>query len=480
MRLLKRHLRLVMFSLATICTFILLPFKSQRPISVVNALDDVLTNVISDYLHRFPETFENIPLTRILAIQDSLTCFTEGRWDFRLDQGSHRSGRLGRSKMAHYLLNPSCHSSHRIANLAVELCDLLSAKNVLLVGPEITFHLHSIWLRALEELENQPYYCLGLDFCTFHHICLIKSAMNETSTVDSGYTRFHKPPSKQELISSGTSLLRYVHSTSLHTSNDPKDIAYIWPVVDQTTGVRVRNNYWRAHARKADVIILNRGPLPAPAWTYTDSDLAGNWSFVDQLCLNKSTTYLSEKNSFASRIINAALHATLVSFLPSTIRSLSAVRQDTINTERILIWHGSWYLQPVHPVEHKHSLLIRDLSYPFSPQVSAIDPWSLYYNAQGQIFIYIQLCATLNWLSHSLHAEPSYARHSSSFRVYLFPSGDSFPSACRSSRRCRPWQTKLGKRLFDVAGEGKKSNFPRGLGAFDRTDSIITVSCLSL
>jgi hypothetical protein len=373
-------------------------FPSDRPIVVHNSVEAVLSNVISDYLLRsntlagrsaqLSNLDHNTPI-RIHAIQDSLKCFTEGTWDFEPNQRSYRFERLNRSTMPRYLLSPSC--SHRIADSVAELCTFLSAKNVLLVGPETTFYLHSLWLHALEELESRRFRCLGLEFCTFHHICQHQSDRNGAFTTNNVNERFQRPPRQHDLISSGTSLLRYVLSTSLHTSNDPKDAAYTRPVVDPATGIRVRNNYWKAQARKADVIILNRGPLPAPAWTYIAGDPEGNWSFVDQLYLNKSTIYLNENKSFATRVINAALHATLVSFLPSAIRSLSTFREDPILRQKILIWHGSWYLQPLCPVKptlSKHNLLKGDLSYPFSPQTSSTsDAWSLYYNAQGRTYL---------------------------------------------------------------------------------------------
>jgi hypothetical protein len=352
------------------------------------SLDAVLSNAVSDYLLSVTTTSsDNNTMARILAIQDSLKCFTEGSWNFEENPRSRPFGRYNPSTIPRYLLSPSC--SRTIVNPASELCSFISAKNVLLIGPETTFYLHSLWLHALEDLENRHFRCLGIEFCTFHHICQHRSEGPENFIMEIGETRFQKPPRQQDLISSGTSLLRYVLSTSLHISNDPKDPAYTRPVVDPITGVRVRNNYWKAHAKKADVIILNRGPLPAPAWTYSlnDGNSKGNWSFVDQLYLSKSTIYLDRSKSFATRVINAALHTTLVSFLPSTIRSLSALREDPVLRQKILVWHGSWYLQPLCPgkrIFFKHSLPMGDLPYPFvSSTASTIDPWSLYYNAQG-------------------------------------------------------------------------------------------------
>jgi hypothetical protein len=375
---------------------------SDRSNVLLKSLEAVLNDVVSDFRRsenastaesssseRSEVDDNDLTYNRILAIQDSVKCFTEGTWSLELDQESSRSDGLNHSVMPKYLPNPSCYS-RRIDNPAAELCTLLAAKNILLAGPETTFYLHSLWLHSLEEYESRLFHCSGLELCTFHHICEGQLDKNSTFMFDNGHGRLQRPPSYQDLISSNSSLLRYVLSTSLHISDNPKDAAYIQPVVDQATGIRVRNNYWEGHAKKADVIILNRGPLPAPTWTYNDLDSGGNWSFAGDLYLDKSTIYLNESNTFATRVINAALHSTLVSFFPSTIRSLSILRANPTLRHKILVWHGSWYLQPLCPVDYKlskhNSLLMGEFSYPFLPHASVIDPWSLYYNAQGRTY----------------------------------------------------------------------------------------------
>ena len=406
--------RLAMLSLGATMFFCALSLMlhlspSDRPTRALNSLEAVLNNVISAHVLRDsnvlagtskPHLIGDNTLTRILAIQESLRCFTEGTWDFAHNRRSYPFSRISRAMTPRYLLSPLCSSTRRIVNSAAELCTLLSAKNILLVGPETTFYLHSLWLHALEDLEKRRFHCLGPEFCTLHRICQHQSGRSENFTVDNDDGHFRRPPRQQDLVDSSASLLRYVLSTSLHTSDNPHDAVYVRPVVDRATGVRVRSGYWRAHARKADVIILNRGPLPAPAWTYGDGNSEGNWSFVDELYLDNSTIYLKESKSFATRLINAALHVTLVSFLPSTIRSLTALREDPVLRQKILIWHGSWYLQQLCPVNHslaKHNLLVGNLRYPFSSQTSStIDPWSLYYNAQGWTYLsYVVLYSDL-------------------------------------------------------------------------------------
>ncbi|KAG7449762.1 uncharacterized protein BT62DRAFT_928496 [Guyanagaster necrorhizus] len=59
------------------------------------------------------------------------------------------------------------------------------------------------------------------------------------------------------------------------------------PYIGPLTGVRIHDTFWLCQARKADVILMNRGPIPAPAWTY-DGTLRGNWSYIDCLHLNGS------------------------------------------------------------------------------------------------------------------------------------------------------------------------------------------------
>ncbi|KAG6920022.1 hypothetical protein DXG01_010090 [Tephrocybe rancida] len=232
------------------------------------------------------------------------------------------------------------------------LCHSLAGKIFLFVGPETTYHLHSLWLDALSAHDNREITCTSPSSC-FHHVC--------RGTIPRNTGRGVKFPHQDELLATNSSLIRYVRSHSLYASDDPKDTAYTEPTVDAFTGVRVWNTYWLRHARQADVIVLNHGPLPAPVSTYDD----GNWVFPDQPVYNAD-----------SPVVNAALHATLTRFIPSTVRALEAL--DGLKKRPLVVWHGSW-LMDLGCSDRKQRVMQDPLNVPL-----ATDPWTLYYNVQGK------------------------------------------------------------------------------------------------
>lgn len=238
-------------------------------------------------------------------------------------------------------------------------CELLSTKKILFVGPETTYYLHSLWLNALERYEHRTRDCHGPEFCKFHHICL-----------PAGYTipndRFKIPPTDEHLVVYGSVLLRYVLSTSLHTAPDENDIGYTEAVVDPATGIRTKNALWLLKARKADIILMNRGPIPAPAWTFAGHRTMGNWTFVRELPRHFGQDI--QLNSLAAEVVNAAFHATVTRFIPEVLQSLRAIHKDPLIRQKTFAWHASWFSGAVE----------------FHLPRRVDDPWSLYYNAQGE------------------------------------------------------------------------------------------------
>ncbi|KAK0212471.1 hypothetical protein DFS33DRAFT_1247947 [Desarmillaria ectypa] len=253
-----------------------------------------------------------------------------------------------------------------------DLCKLHTAKRIAFVGPELTYHLHLLWLHVLSSHERRSHPCRGQEFCTFHHIC--QAPFNGTSgiddVIDSQDQRFQKPPSNRELAESGSSIMRYIMSTSLYLSGNKNDPRYTLPYINPLTGVRVRDTFWLYQARKADVILMNRGPIPAPAWTY-DGTHHGNWSYIDCLHLNGPAAVDSTPRLDARvRILNAALHVTLTQFLPELHRALKTIRAD-------------------HDIRRRHNLWIWHGSVQCNSDVLTSDPWSLYYEAQVYMHNYI-------------------------------------------------------------------------------------------
>ena len=390
-RLQRTLFRLALLSTAAVFIFLLLWLdRSARRPNVVDLIDSILDGAIQ---HRVKTTSHDLDHH---ALQRSLTCFTQGRWT---TDTIHRQRKgLGVS----YEFPSSCSSFVSGSTSAVaELCTTLALSQILLVGPETTFYLHSLWLDALRALSNGTLPCPGPHSCSFHHICRPPPAYPH----EESRKRF---PSREDLAKTNSSVLRYVFSTTLHTVDHPDDDAYTIPTVDPTTGVRVQNKFWMAYARAARLIIVNRGPLPAPASTYKRGDLQGNWSFANQLYLDDSTTYLNKNDkSLAIQIVNAALHATLTAFLPSTLRSLQVFGNHTRLRGKLLVWHGSWYLGQECSMGYQGSklgsvLFVDDVFN--SPRV--IDPWSLYYNAQGNTTLGFSRCHLIHWARDSVYAEP--------------------------------------------------------------------------
>ncbi|PPR02425.1 hypothetical protein CVT26_011394 [Gymnopilus dilepis] len=289
------------------------------------------------------------------------------------------------------------------------LCDKLIGKRVLFVGPDTTYHLHLFWLKTLESYEGRSHRCLGRDYCTFHHICRPPfSGHEEYSEELSG--RKKKLPGLKVLQATSSSILQYSLSTNLYASKNQSDPAYNLLQIDSTTGIRVSNTYWLKRTHKADVIVLHRGPVEAPASTYFGG-VSGDWTFAEQLCKEKN--YLEPYACMVSLeylIVNAALHATFTSFLPSLLGSLRTISEDHAIRSATVFWHGSWYMQPycAKAALPKDITLLRDV-WSNMDKESFVDPWSLYYNVQVYIHDHLlrQILPHFN-ITHIPMAFPAY------------------------------------------------------------------------
>ncbi|KAJ7039133.1 hypothetical protein C8F04DRAFT_997212, partial [Mycena alexandri] len=324
----RRVLRLVLVPILG-SLFFFFPFTPKLSLHIDTALDDVL----SMYLKDLPTSASGRKVCDSLA--DSKV--SKSARDFRVS-GSEK------------------YTSH-----VAEACASLRTKKILLVGPETTYYLHSLWLNALETHEHRIHECPGPEFCNFHHICL---PANYTTPQD----RYKFAPKDAELVNSA--LLRYVLSTSLYASKDKNDVRYTELVVDPLTGIRLKNAFWLLHARKADVILLNRGPIPAPAWTFAGHITRGNWTFAREL-----PRHLGEGDSLGTEIINAAFHATVTRFIPEVLESVRAIHKDSWIRHKTLAWHPSWFFE----ADFQNFLSTRKV----------VDPWALYYSAQVHMQNYL-------------------------------------------------------------------------------------------
>ncbi|KAJ3550932.1 hypothetical protein NMY22_g110 [Coprinellus aureogranulatus] len=282
-----------------------------------------------------------------------------------------------RDLTSEYSPNKTCSSDASSFNLepdaSTRICDYLGGKRIVFVGPLTTYHLHDLWLEALQAHEGHSLTCPGPEFCIFHHICY--PDRNGTFYSDSDRQRF---PKNQELRNTRSAVLQYVLSSSLIAHSDKDSYLYTRPVMDPRTNVRMRNYYWLRKARKANVLVLSQAPIPAPPETYTQyfkreqnsmtyfSVLPGRWQPVQ----------------FQEELVALALNTTMNVFLPSLRDAIHAIRTDNEIRNTLKIWHGHWPLDPNCTNSGLPSGVPR--WHNFGPRIAMpFDPWTFYYNLQG-------------------------------------------------------------------------------------------------
>lgn len=305
----------------------------------------------------------------------------------------------------------------------IDICGSLAGKRITMIGGEHIYRLHVLFLQHRERAEGKPFPCPYHEFCTHHHICLPEQQFQ----TDILPLRYIKPPTAQELIDTESAAINYIVSDTLCSKRNETSREYTLPLVDPVTGIRLRETFWLAAARKANIVILGRGPLSAPAETYT-----GNWSF-----LTRAPDYMDKlRAASAGRhgtrdvhvdkmfprsldILNAAVHLTVSRFLPDVLQLLESITAEVRpHRQKRLIWPSSWCRLPGRGVARAallharvHSRIQDMLRY--SPiysrrlprssaqhvltlQISALidsdvmntthleDPWTLLFNAQGE------------------------------------------------------------------------------------------------
>jgi hypothetical protein len=306
------------------------------------------------------------------------------------------------------------------------LCQILRGKTMLLVGPrETLYQLHSFLLTALKPGLTSSSTAPALDCpggpssCPHHPLCHPLSRPSNFG-----------PLTPTDVIETNTSLMRFIHSTNLNPSPAPRGDPWLTlPSLDPRTGVRIVDSRWVRYASssKINILVLNRAPLSAPAWSYYYSNASApatsDWSWLTTLGhLEKQHAQTLSEPFFAhvlSRLdhhhrlgpplaarsgsrptharrrlllLNAALHSTVSTFLPSLLLTLTQLREHAghraILGKKPVLWYGSWYL-PVSCAPESiavfssendpRRLLVRLLA-----EAEARDnPWSAYYNAQG-------------------------------------------------------------------------------------------------
>ncbi|KAI9465684.1 hypothetical protein BJY52DRAFT_478241 [Lactarius psammicola] len=311
------------------------------------------------------------------------------------------------------------------ATSRAQLCQSLQGRTVHLVGPrETLYQLHTYLLKVLHLHPPRPnttrVSCPGPLSCPFHALCY---PLSRPLGSGSGSGSAPGPLTPADVASTNTSLLRFVYSSTLHPSPTRDDPRFRLPFVDPRTDVRVIDSRWvtqvAASRKKADVVVLSRAPLPAPAWSYNAS--RGDWTWLRALrgleqqhaetlahhlfadVLSRLDYLPTEPNTQRRLLLGTALHSTVSTFLPSLLLNLEKLREHAghraILGEKAVLWYGSWF-QPVScALDHVSTLLSsepdpRRLLLRLLAQAEATDnPWSAYYNAQ--VYMHEQLLAEL-------------------------------------------------------------------------------------
>ncbi|KAG2118209.1 uncharacterized protein F5147DRAFT_768340 [Suillus discolor] len=407
---------MVIFICATVIWFWLTSAPVLRPKSAAWTLAaeilDILDAVVDGYVHpsmnssvQAEESFLARLLEQDTAAQQLLRRFSDLS---QIDScfSSHSAIEATSAPPVMPFTVPTSHiynvSGSRIKPISC-LCSSLAGKRLTMVGGDHVHRFHNLLLEHQRRFEGKRFPCLGKEFCTHHHLC--SRATRNNPVLKEELSRYIRSPSTEELVQTGSSLVNYVLSDTLLTLPDPEAPEYSVPYIHPFSGVRSRETYWLASARKADILILGRGPFSAPPSTYT-----GNWSFLSDVPTYTRSYHVNPL--FASpipkplQIVDAAVHATLSVFLPEIQHTLDALRANgCLDRKKKVIWlvsqprlpekgHGQTNALRTHllprgqgepsPGDPK-AVLLRHLAV-LSTDERPKDSWTLYYNVQ----VYLQ------------------------------------------------------------------------------------------
>lgn len=455
----------VVMVISFICAIVIWLWLTSTPVSrpksaawtvaaeMLDTLDDVTDGHIRSYMNQsvqVEESFSARLLKQDATAQELLRCF------YGLSQSSscflsHSAiDATSTPPVLPSIVPPSDDAQiwHNMSGSRIKpiscLCSFLAGKRLTMVGGEHIYRFHNLLLNHQKKTEGKRFQCLGKEFCTHHHLCLRTTRNNPVLKEE--LLRYISSPSVEELVQTGSSLANYVLSDTLLALPSPEAPEYSVPYIHAFSGVRSRETYWLGSARKADILILGRGPFSAPPSTYT-----GNWSLLSDVPLYTGS-YHTKIPSTASipnplQIVDAAVHATLSVFLPEILHTLDALRANScFNKKKKVIWLAN---QPRFPgnSHYQTNVFVRTYSpqgefSPSDPKAVLLrclavistgehleDPWTFYYNIQGMSFSRLKLVSLSAVQTHemiprgkrvySLLAKPSPSSSSAPLRSSL-------------------------------------------------------------
>ncbi|KAK4701886.1 hypothetical protein P7C70_g4338, partial [Phenoliferia sp. Uapishka_3] len=235
----------------------------------------------------------------------------------------------------------------------VGLCTLLAHKSTLLVGDTLQYSLHDL---LLDWTSTEPLTCYGDMYCKEHSLCgsvlrakngienwdadehvfqrlppppsLHKRALSESepeSGIDSTTTdspSLERRQAKGKSVSYGT-MLRYRRSDGAQSNTRHLSPTFTHPF----TGVREVNMQWYADARRSDIVILTKPPLPLPLRGHNET-----WD----------SWWDSSEEDPEERIVEAARIVTEQVWLPELMETLRAIRWGRDGEPALLVYRGGW------------------------------------------------------------------------------------------------------------------------------------------
>ncbi|GJN94243.1 hypothetical protein Rhopal_007317-T1 [Rhodotorula paludigena] len=235
----------------------------------------------------------------------------------------------------------------------VDFCRLVAHKALLLVGDATHYQLHDL---VLALATTQPQSCYGDLYCKEHALCgdILRAqdaaAVERADTDERVYHRVPNPPGLLALAAAASSssssshppppaphslypsptygtLLRYRRTDGLRASSAFHAPTFAHP----STGVREVNQPWLADARRSDVVVLSKPPLPLPLRSANASFWAALDAVSDDPAAARGEVLVELAEEWTARV-----------WLPELVDSLRAIRAPPSPADVLVVYRSGW------------------------------------------------------------------------------------------------------------------------------------------
>ncbi|GAA97136.1 uncharacterized protein L969DRAFT_16971 [Mixia osmundae IAM 14324] len=313
--------------------------------------------------HRVPLTSDGP--ANVNSEADSWSVRESLKWRWR----AHASCK---DKIPHHVNATSLHLSRK------DFCRYLQNKYIMIIGDSPTGYLtHDL---LLDWTTEKPATCYGDTYCKEHMICrgnldpvVLKADARESDAWghedhvgpellpppiltqqthlskrdDSIFERARRAlipeddtsahgaplPIAPDLTTQEGAMLRYRRSDSMLLHGGVTYKGHDAHYVNPATGIREVNLYTLADARRSDLVIMSKSPLPVPEETGHQRHLA---ALIDDDDVAGEAKVL--------QIIKAAVNITMDVWLPDILRSLHTLK--SVPSDQLVIYRGGWRMQP--------------------------------------------------------------------------------------------------------------------------------------